>query len=411
MGILASGGQIAAKMRKTAGPRCVLESSVCSLGRPMPVEKKEYPEKAKRLLSLLKPEQSELISTRRALCEPCSQNQRLHQITVICKAGGCAEISLIHGRCKLRRWPTPGSDSTGKPIVMPVPPEEPEWMSRLAVTRADHKTARNTAPPGIGATFGGVRVGSLPGAEAVEVCRSSCAGCSSCMQLDTHYVRCAIGGGKKVRFVHGRCRLRKWPVIKSEVGFPDIGLVVVLGTGRSGTSMITGLITALGFDPGEDLIPASRSNLKGVFEDRPFFNLVNDPNQNRQIIETFLASISHPMRVVKAPPLANHLPLTFPVGTRFVWAHRPMADVLDSAARAYGGRAESYRDFLEPRYIRIVSFLMSRDHLRIEYDQARSDPQGTAQRVAAWLGVPMSEQAQRFIEPPGSIVVSPIAAP
>ena len=118
----------------------------------MPVEVKEDPKKAERLLSLLKPEQRDFVTTRRAFCEPCGQNKRLHQITVICKAGGCAGISLIHGRCKLRRWPAPGSESNGTPITMPPPPppppEEPEWMSRPAMAYAVHQTSRNTAAPG-----------------------------------------------------------------------------------------------------------------------------------------------------------------------------------------------------------------------------------------------------------------------
>ncbi|MEM9419938.1 MAG: glycosyltransferase [Planctomycetota bacterium] len=112
----------------------------------------EDPVKAERLLSLLNPEQRDLVATRRSFCKPCGQNKRLHQITVICKAGGCAGISLIHGRCKLRRWPAPGSDSNGTPITMPPPPppppEEPEWMSRPAVAHAAHQTPRNTAAPG-----------------------------------------------------------------------------------------------------------------------------------------------------------------------------------------------------------------------------------------------------------------------
>jgi hypothetical protein len=43
--------------------------------------------------------------------------------------------------------------------------------------------------------------------------------------------------------------------------------VVVLGAGRSGTSMVAGLLADAGLDPGGDLIPASPANPTGYFED------------------------------------------------------------------------------------------------------------------------------------------------
>lgn len=42
--------------------------------------------------------------------------------------------------------------------------------------------------------------------------------------------------------------------------------VVVLGAGRSGTSMVAGLLADAGLDPGRDLIPASQANPTGYFE-------------------------------------------------------------------------------------------------------------------------------------------------
>jgi hypothetical protein len=42
--------------------------------------------------------------------------------------------------------------------------------------------------------------------------------------------------------------------------------VVVLGAGRSGTSMVAGLLADAGLDPGGDLIPASAANPTGYYE-------------------------------------------------------------------------------------------------------------------------------------------------
>ena len=58
------------------------------------------PTKAEHLLSLLSPPQRVTVEARRAVCEPCSENKKLHTVSVKCEACGCAGVSLIHGRCK-----------------------------------------------------------------------------------------------------------------------------------------------------------------------------------------------------------------------------------------------------------------------------------------------------------------------
>lgn len=111
-------------------------------------------DKAEHLLSLLKPEQRELVEARRGFCGPCSQNSGLGTATVRCKACGCAGVSLIHGRCRLRKWPAhrDGHGNTiGMPPAPPVKPEPTPWMGRPATPHAAHMTADNTA----GAAGGG----------------------------------------------------------------------------------------------------------------------------------------------------------------------------------------------------------------------------------------------------------------
>src|SRR5205823_9948849 len=46
------------------------------------------------------------------------------------------------------------------------------------------------------------------------------------------------------------------------------GSCVILGAGRSGTSMVAGALHAAGYHLGDELLPASISNPKGYFEDR-----------------------------------------------------------------------------------------------------------------------------------------------
>lgn len=59
----------------------------------------------KHLLSILTPAQNDLVEKRRACCEACRLSQGVTVLTVRCDACGCAGVSLVHGRCKLYKWP------------------------------------------------------------------------------------------------------------------------------------------------------------------------------------------------------------------------------------------------------------------------------------------------------------------
>ena len=43
--------------------------------------------------------------------------------------------------------------------------------------------------------------------------------------------------------------------------------VIILGSGRSGTSMVAGTLAKAGYYMGEQLLPANKANPKGFFED------------------------------------------------------------------------------------------------------------------------------------------------
>jgi hypothetical protein len=51
--------------------------------------------------------------------------------------------------------------------------------------------------------------------------------------------------------------------------------IIIVGCGRSGTSLVAGCFSKAGYNMGDDLLPADSSNLKGYFEDR-LVNTIND---------------------------------------------------------------------------------------------------------------------------------------
>ena len=63
---------------------------------------------------------------------------------------------------------------------------------------------------------------------------------------------------------------------------------LILGSGRSGTSMIGGLLAKAGYFMGDDLLPANNSNPKGFFEDVTV-NAINE-----QILEPLSFKATHP---------------------------------------------------------------------------------------------------------------------
>lgn len=65
---------------------------------------------------------------------------------------------------------------------------------------------------------------------------------------------------------------------------------IILGSGRSGTSMLAGTLAKAGYFMGDDLYPPRDSNPKGFFED-PVINGINE-----QILEPLDYKTTHPFR-------------------------------------------------------------------------------------------------------------------
>lgn len=102
----------------------------------------------------LTPPQQIVVEYRRYCCTACTRCHCIDHDQAACGAassgGEGKPVSLIHGRCPLRKWHTSGS--SGNRIVMPKPPppppEVPRWMKRPPVSHAMHITSDNQAQTG-----------------------------------------------------------------------------------------------------------------------------------------------------------------------------------------------------------------------------------------------------------------------
>lgn len=174
-------------------------------------------------------------------------------------------------------------------------------------------------------------------------------------------------------------------------------MIVVLGSGRSGTSLVAGVLTLLGFDPGARLIPADETNPKGHFEDLPLWKLAYAAAP-REAIEEYLERTDHPLRLIKVPQIADYLPIAFPPGARFVWAHRDIDRAVKSAYQAYGADWDD-EPKLRRMYGKTRDFLRDREHLRIEFDDALRAPAATVETIARYVGVAPNQAALAFVSP------------
>jgi len=75
--------------------------------------------------------------------------------------------------------------------------------------------------------------------------------------------------------------------------------VIILGSGRSGTSMVAGTLAKAGYYMGEELLPANNANPKGFFEDKEV-NAIN---------EDILASIAPRRPKLLGNLFYKHIPL------------------------------------------------------------------------------------------------------
>lgn len=95
------------------------------------------------LLHLLTPASRALVAARRPVCAGCSQNKGLGQLSVRCEATGCSGVSLLHGRCKRRKWPAQPRGRSDTAGACRIPASNPH--SRLLnpdASRSNHDSNR-----------------------------------------------------------------------------------------------------------------------------------------------------------------------------------------------------------------------------------------------------------------------------
>lgn len=117
-------------------------------------------------------------------------------------------------------------------------------------------------------------------------------------------------------------------------------VVLVVGTGRSGTSAVSGVLHKLGIPMGIEFVPADKNNRLGTYEDVSFFRRSREGLGTGWLDEyVSIRSEDAPIWGVKDPHLTmllgEYLPF-FGDDVRIVVAHRNREATINSVVRAYG---------------------------------------------------------------------------
>lgn len=140
--------------------------------------------------------------------------------------------------------------------------------------------------------------------------------------------------------------------------------VLVMGTGRSGTSAVAGVLHRLGCCMGRKFVAADRNNQWGTYEDKEFFDLTRKVTTGQASPAEYKALIvarnQQPTWGIKDPGLVGVAQLLTPMldDVRVVVARRPRHECIDSYMRAYrGGRLEAEQRY-ETAIIRLAARIL-----------------------------------------------------
>lgn len=192
--------------------------------------------------------------------------------------------------------------------------------------------------------------------------------------------------------------------------------ILVVGTGRSGTSAVAGVLHHLGVTMGAEFVPPDKTNPYGMFEDAGLFNLAREVLHDDKPIRAFLPEVRNREQGPqpwgwKDPALVWLLPdiLGMISNPRIILIKRPAEECIQSFADSYPGgreRAESWHTSITER---LDSLIWSVPTLEIQFHDLLDNPGAVVSQIAAFafegLEPPTPaqvEMATKHIRPKGA---------
>lgn len=151
-------------------------------------------------------------------------------------------------------------------------------------------------------------------------------------------------------------------------------MILVTGTGRSGTSDVARILHKLGVNMGDSLIPADKNNESGYFEDTDFIDLnknfvkkwypISKP-EFRNKLKTLLKRRKEPFGI-KDPMIAYILDEYLPYNPKIILCVRNKRDTVKSMMRVYDWTKEFSQELTEKRMSLLKQSLKGQKYLKID---------------------------------------------
>lgn len=172
--------------------------------------------------------------------------------------------------------------------------------------------------------------------------------------------------------------------------------VIVLGTGRSGTSAVAGMLEAYGIPMGDDLLEADTTNPHGFYEDAPFVALnealLAGSGQAAASMQKYLLYRAAPASVwgIKDPRLCDSWPQIkdlLPCSYTVVHVTRPLDAVVESCVRAYGERPgpTGWREIMERRAERAAQIASETNAVEVPFEKLLDEPEDWLIRILSYI--------------------------
>lgn len=192
--------------------------------------------------------------------------------------------------------------------------------------------------------------------------------------------------------------------------------IVVLGIHRGGTSAVAGVLHHLGIHMGDDLLPPSKHNPKGYFEDQEFVDIHNlilgdwrDPQVNfepyREAYTTMIRERErqHELWGIKDPRMCFVFPYFAEIAhdVHVISVGRDPDDCAESLF-ARGGHTLEEATKISSHYLGQKWLTVSRFHgpvLKVRYDHLIDCPESIVLGIAYFVGPGSTQEAIDFIDP------------
>ena len=200
-------------------------------------------------------------------------------------------------------------------------------------------------------------------------------------------------------------------------------MIIITGSGRSGTSAVARLVHEAGISVGHDLIEADESNAEGYFEERAIVAMndaiLNDVGLNEwfavasreQILEAARARGDDMRALIAAATPAWKDPRfcwtleawmkLMPQPPRLIVCLRSPSEVVASTLRYYGQDSEDAVRHVEHRWLSEYGRLLEiidaygLDAISIEFEELHRDPDAAVAPMERFIGRPLDASAVR----------------